>query len=143
MATSVPNRVSRRPHARAVAQYYHGSGNGHLETAPSMLPGEDGWRTPTIEDLEHCANRPNGAGYPFGYRRSSLPPTKEETGNGENDGAARDETLKHISWPQRMKHVTWAWFTLTMATGGIANVLHSGIFPLVYLPFNYVSFIAV
>lgn len=33
---------------------------------------------------------------------------------------------KNLPWKQRLRHVTWAWFTLTMATGGIANVLNTG-----------------
>lgn len=31
--------------------------------------------------------------------------------------------IKKIGWKQRLKHFTWTWFTMTMATGGIANVM--------------------
>lgn len=31
---------------------------------------------------------------------------------------------EHLPWRERLKHTTWAYFTITMATGGIANVLH-------------------
>ena len=37
-----------------------------------------------------------------------------------------DTGPKSLPWKMRIKHVTWAWFTLTMATGGIANVLSNG-----------------
>ena len=30
----------------------------------------------------------------------------------------------HLPLSKRLKHVTWAWFTLCMATGGIASTLH-------------------
>jgi hypothetical protein len=39
---------------------------------------------------------------------------------------------KHVSLDtrlrlkERIRHFTWTWFTMTMATGGIANVLHTG-----------------
>ncbi|KAI5360657.1 Putative transporter protein SLAC1/Mae1/ Ssu1/TehA [Septoria linicola] len=39
----------------------------------------------------------------------------------------RSEVLEHVHelhFKQRIKHFTWTWFTMTMATGGIANVLY-------------------
>ena len=31
-----------------------------------------------------------------------------------------------LSFKERIRHFTWTWFTMTMATGGIANVLYTG-----------------
>jgi hypothetical protein len=59
---------------------------------------------------------------------------KNEDGDDENaEHSPRDELragLEHhlpnkLSFKQRMAHFTWTWFTMTMATGGIANVLYS------------------
>ena len=41
--------------------------------------------------------------------------------NGES--AARKDDLP---WRERVKHITWAYFTICMATGGLANALHAG-----------------
>jgi hypothetical protein len=43
-------------------------------------------------------------------------------------GAAGRGTMK-LSFRERIRHFTWTWFTMTMATGGIANVLYTGTFP--------------
>lgn len=32
----------------------------------------------------------------------------------------------NLSWRERIRHFTWTWFCMTMATGGIANVLYTG-----------------
>jgi hypothetical protein len=34
-----------------------------------------------------------------------------------------------LGFKHRMRHFTWTWFTMTMATGGIANVLYAHILP--------------
>lgn len=55
---------------------------------------------------------------------------KNTTKNGEQ--ANRDQFHEQLddhfpvklSFKQRMRHFTWTWFTMTMATGGIANVLY-------------------
>ncbi|CAK1360111.1 unnamed protein product [Cercospora beticola] len=39
----------------------------------------------------------------------------------------RSEVIEHVHdlhFKQRIRHFTWGWFTMTMATGGIANVLY-------------------
>jgi hypothetical protein len=82
-------------------------------------------------DYGHRGNRQNGTGYPFPSNAEATAPGR----NGKDTGVdmdpdkaddAGEEKPKNLSWSRRMKHVTWAWFTLTMATGGIANVLHTG-----------------
>ena len=49
---------------------------------------------------------------------------EEPDGNDSNDST--DSGSKRLPWKQRLKHVTWAWFTLSMATGGLANVIIEG-----------------
>ena len=37
-----------------------------------------------------------------------------------------ERVLEKLQWKERVRHYTWTFFTMTMATGGIANVLYSG-----------------
>lgn len=103
----------------------------------------DGWRTPVIEDDDHPLNR---------WRSQQR---EERRNNVESHFSAQDELAKerldrlrkaqksmlrrhsnsfrfhpvhdeHLPWRERVKHTSWAWFAMTMATGGLANVLHAG-----------------
>ena len=38
--------------------------------------------------------------------------------------------LDKLHWRERIRHYTWTFFTATMATGGISNVLYTGKFSL-------------
>ncbi|PSN67312.1 hypothetical protein BS50DRAFT_493569 [Corynespora cassiicola Philippines] len=56
---------------------------------------------------------------------------KEEKGGPEGPGGTQagmpdeaDESM-HLPFRERIRHFTWTWFTMTMATGGIANVLYT------------------
>ena len=33
-------------------------------------------------------------------------------------------TVHNLALKERIQHFTWSWYTMTMATGGIANVLY-------------------
>jgi hypothetical protein len=107
-------------------------------------PGENGYRTPTVEDLEHPAHRGddpsafaaalcNGINDPM-HSPSHVHCEHHHFGHNPHYCHRRDhsdelpfEPPTKLKWKQRIKHVTWAYFTLTMATGGIANVLSAGI----------------
>lgn len=117
-------------------------------------PGDDGYRTPTIEDAERSVSAAsNGGAFPFpvpssreahtsalgalneSIFRSSMSETEkgrketpDSTFGVERAGLTKgpSEWPEKLTWKQRIRHFTWAYFTLTMATGGIANVLYAG-----------------
>lgn len=39
-----------------------------------------------------------------------------------------ERLLEKLHWRERLRHFTWSFFTMTMATGGIANVIYEGAF---------------
>lgn len=111
--------------------------SSHKGPIPRHLlePGEEGYRTPTIEDFEQDdGNEKRASPFPpaptqplptdihqelYRIASSHEPPSVEK----------RRQALASangLSWRYRVKHFTWAYFTLSMATGGICNVLWTG-----------------
>lgn len=112
-------------------------------------PGDDGYRTPTIEDAERTlsilgagdspgnnAREVHTSALEAAMQRVSSRAT-ETTANKdlhhckEHEGSLLTRRVTHssastLSWKKRIRHITWAYFTLTMATGGLANVLYEG-----------------
>lgn len=74
-------------------------------------------------------------------RRSRRGDEADKTGamaGDDDDDFWQDDKPKHLSWKQRMQHVTWAWFTVTMATGGIASVINNGRFSLFHFVWAHI-----
>lgn len=100
-----------------------------------LPPGQDGYRTPTIEDFEQdnashtqaFPPLPDGHSLPTDIHQElyRISTSRQEPGSLEK----RMQSLEkgnQLDWRYRVKHFTWAYYTLSMATGGICNVLWSG-----------------
>ncbi|KAI9373971.1 voltage-dependent anion channel-domain-containing protein [Aspergillus egyptiacus] len=120
----------------------------HLQLPPTprhmRSPGADGYRTPTIEDTTQGLTKTLSAD---GYGGASLQPTGScvreahssalELAHGtlchaysQPDPSTLSRTISQatsgkLSWRRRIKHFTWAFFTLTMATGGMSSVAYT------------------
>lgn len=107
-----------------------------MSIPPHMkAPGQDGYRTPTVEDYElHIRNTSqdprhislndgNKAGHDSQPRHELAPRSPFST-----SFISLVPILEKLEWKERLRHFTWSWFTLTMSTGGIANVLYNGNF---------------
>ena len=108
---------------------------GVLPVPKHMLsPGQDGYRTPTIEDYElhNCGSTPlyRDLGSPNNKLHFQIPQLSPEYANrhslNQSNGHIAHSILEKLQWRERIRHYTWTFFTLTMATGGIANVLYEG-----------------
>ena len=119
--------------SRVSANLKYGDHEDWLGASRSTRP--DGWRTPTIEDPGHPANRQKDSDDTLLEQRSSTRRRKDTEPELDRQSnmfpinpppPTEIEKAKHLTLKQRIKHVTWAWFTLCMATGGIASVLYSG-----------------
>lgn len=95
-------------------------------------PGQDGYRTPTIEDYavqNGGPTTPNGARTPSGTTTPNS--LQQRLNHGRHYLNLSSSSLAHsildkLQWRERIRHYTWTYYTMTMATGGIANVLYSG-----------------
>ncbi|KAL2434857.1 Malic acid transport protein [Exophiala dermatitidis] len=130
-----------------LSYHYPGDLDGCEDSGIWRPPSDEGfWRSPRLVDRENAPEQTRRHEGPLDREstrrrnlnlesRSAQPPieaadgdrssTDTSSSSQDDDSSSSDEDkLKRLSWRQRLKHVTWAWFTLTMATGGIANVLH-------------------
>lgn len=113
-----------------VGQSLHASGFPlpHL----SVPPGQDGYSTPTIEDFRQHArqNRPNrrpgGPSTNSSFIRLPVSALLGSYNLNLSNISLNNGILEKLEWRERIRHYTWTFFTMTMATGGIANVLYAG-----------------
>lgn len=99
-----------------------------------LFPGQDGYRTPTVEEYElHSDSRMRGqrsdglSNNNSNHRLAHTPPAffARHSGNPSSVSLAHS-ILEKLEWRERIRHYTWTFFTMTMATGGIANVIYTG-----------------
>ncbi|KAL9614892.1 MAG: hypothetical protein Q9167_000634 [Letrouitia subvulpina] len=98
------------------------------------LPGQDGYRTPNIQDYERhvAATHPTlhrHSQEPSGSKSNTplrTPPISSAILNKQSPNLNNlNLALEALHWRERIRHFTWTFFTMTMATGGIANVLYT------------------
>lgn len=87
-------------------------------------PGEDGYRTPNANDYERERERERSEMAREEHSSSSEKITPPAA--GRLNWTTLDKTLEKLHWRERVRHYTWTFFTMTMATGGIANVIYAG-----------------
>lgn len=93
---------------------HHLSGNGHnKENNMAVLS-----KNSSHLRLPHTPTTPNSLPRSsiIGYRHSANASTI----------SVGERLLEKLQWRERIRHYTWTFFTMTMATGGIANVLYEG-----------------
>ncbi|KAF6221925.1 hypothetical protein HO133_001893 [Letharia lupina] len=102
-----------------------------------LSPGQNGYRAPTVEDYHvqnggsttpNSARTPNGVAPPNDHSTPNslhhrLPHIRDQV-NLSTTSLARS-ILDELHWGERIRHYTWTFFTMTMATGGISNVLYA------------------
>lgn len=95
-------------------------------------PDQDVYRTPTIEDYFLHARQSKDAHHrgrrPHNSSNIQLPLSAllgAQEVNPSND-TTKTPLPGTLGWRDRLRHFTWTFFSMTMATGGIANVLFTG-----------------
>ncbi|KAL8737420.1 MAG: hypothetical protein Q9181_001699 [Wetmoreana brouardii] len=122
-------------------------------------PGEDGWRTPTVHDYEREKRNTVEEEHASNDGRTNEQPAKTPPPSAGMlslqsvvhlaNLSRIDLSLERLHWRERIRHYTWTFFTMTMATGGIANVLHTvpfrfpGLYAIgvIFFLFNLILFI--
>jgi len=115
----------------------------HLELPPPprhLISPLEGHRTPTIEDTQRDFSTFGASLQPTASRvreahssalESLYSPRSRAAYTNEPDPEELSRSISEVTstgklnWKKRIRHFTWAFFTLTMATGGIANVIYN------------------
>lgn len=107
-------------------------------TFPDLEPPENGYETPRFPDGEsiffgnniHDGGERRRTGFTGGSdetQQVGVGQDPEACSSGQEKPLQEDEKRRQrkLGFRGRVGCYTWTWFTMTMATGGIANVLHS------------------
>jgi len=112
---------SRASSARSLgsSKRSHPVQNQQLRNLPSNAVESEDSESNEHEEEEGWVLSPNA-----GVNRGFNWPEMDIISSGEKED---DDVSFKLKTKERIRHFTWTWFCMTMATGGIANVLNSGI----------------
>lgn len=109
------------------------SGSSSSDTAKDFIepPRRKSWNRPVVERKTSALRRRSNASTRSNPSRSRKT-TRHAKFQDDHKSEERDEfhsglekqLSSRLPFRERMRHFTWTWFTMTMATGGIANVLY-------------------
>jgi hypothetical protein len=109
--------------------------NGYESPLPSPRGGHEFFAQPKLrkgERLRVAYTRESVEASIEGQRTNCQANTVVGTidgGEERNENSESDEEIQRtVGLRDRIGCYTWTWFTMTMATGGIANVLHSSVY---------------
>ena len=99
----------------------------------SFPSSRNGYRMPPIEDCEAAGGQASEKSQDRPLDKSShspLPTSPNAVFRNHSASASvvsfGERLIEQVYWQERVRHYTWTFFTVTMATGGIANVLYTG-----------------
>jgi len=101
-----------------------------------ITSGQVGHHTPTIENSEKIGGRCSRIedvwdGLLNNTSRLRIPQADDVLDHpsaiASNANSLAEPLLERLEWRERLRHFTWTFFTMTMATGGIANRLYEGL----------------
>ena len=116
-----PHTVHKRHHNHHI-RFKHGIAIPTDMTSPR----QEGYRTPTIEDYDEHEKRRNQLENDLSQSQLQMPGGVLSLFSETRDHLNLTKSLEKMVWKERLRHFTWTFFTMTMATGGIANVIHAG-----------------
>jgi len=97
--------------------------------SPSILPVDNPGQSAMLWQRRQTSNTTAMAG--LVAPSVSLPPELRvmSNANDSSDSCGKpyvvDKRSHRLAIKERVRHFTWTWFTMTMATGGLANVLYN------------------
>ena len=125
--TSAEERLKWRDHPQVTSPSFEQNNpfeDGHVlahDSIPSTLEDEEE-REKEAGDHEEFGTKNKSEGH---LNKKDVERKDQSTDDmGIMQGVEREsDPRRDLSWRERIRHFTWTWFCMTMATGGIANVL--------------------
>ncbi|KAF2457916.1 voltage-dependent anion channel-domain-containing protein [Lineolata rhizophorae] len=100
---------------------------GSSSASSTAAGGNDSttWRRPVLNRTQSPTNKNWRREDSIVPLRSNSSYTTDEERRGGRKSVGTGPVEKKLGFKERIRHFTWTWFTMSMATGGIANVLYS------------------